>query len=420
MLTLLVIAATAYWYFLGATAVVSRLVPAVMGWRTTVVIGSSMEPALSPGDLIALTRYQAGEGAVGAIITFHDAASDGGLTTHRVVAIGDDGSLMTRGDANSTPDSTQVPESAVVGIARLVSPGGGLPVYWWTTGRSAHLALWLGLSMCALLPLVGADLRVGRRRTKSGLALVVAVLIVGVSLGSNAASAAVYSSSTTNPGNVFEAPSGVPWYEVGTGSCGSTATQLTVTNSVPAGDGVVVQIAIAATTGPGAGAFAATDSSGNTWQLDATSTDANRSSVAVLSSSLTTGLMPGDWIQVTHRAAQATAVRADAFSTLAVSNRVVTSAGASGNATTATVSVTSNTSDTFAIGVLATSNSAAIMPDTNWSTLSVGDVTCTTTMGRVMAWRPVPSPQGVTFAVGFGATERWSNVVVIYRTTWTP
>ena len=51
------------------------------------------------------------EDTVGRVITFDNPGPEGHILTHRVVSIDEDGSLVTKGDANPTPDSSMSPAS---------------------------------------------------------------------------------------------------------------------------------------------------------------------------------------------------------------------------------------------------------------------------------------------------------------------
>lgn len=94
--------------------------PTVFGYSAAVVASGSMEPALSVDDMIlnhTQDRY-----AVGDIITFD---KGGSLTTHRIVAVTDEG-YITQGDANNAADPDPVAPREVVGrvVGRLPGIGG--------------------------------------------------------------------------------------------------------------------------------------------------------------------------------------------------------------------------------------------------------------------------------------------------------
>lgn len=86
------------------------------------VQGGSMEPALTPGDLVVYRRapVDAGEGDV--VLIARDGWPSGVL--HRVVATRVDGAYTTRGDANPTPDRDPVPPARLLGRAVVAVPSG--------------------------------------------------------------------------------------------------------------------------------------------------------------------------------------------------------------------------------------------------------------------------------------------------------
>ncbi len=78
----------------------------VGGWRALSVQTGSMEPAISPGDLVMVHRVAPESLGVGDIITY--ASREGNQTvTHRIVGVINDGGpvrYFTKGDANPAPD----------------------------------------------------------------------------------------------------------------------------------------------------------------------------------------------------------------------------------------------------------------------------------------------------------------------------
>ena len=78
------------------------------------IYSGSMVPAINPGDLIVITP-PIQQLKPGMIITL---SVNGELVTHRLTAIRSDGSLETKGDANSTPDGWETANIQVRGIYR--------------------------------------------------------------------------------------------------------------------------------------------------------------------------------------------------------------------------------------------------------------------------------------------------------------
>ena len=104
----------------GVAAVLIML----LGWSHGVlyVEGGSMEPALSPGDVIVYRRVSPSL-AAGDLVVFQYA---GGLVVHRVVAVMRDGTMRTAGDANESADMTPLEYTAVRGEVVFVLPLGHL------------------------------------------------------------------------------------------------------------------------------------------------------------------------------------------------------------------------------------------------------------------------------------------------------
>jgi signal peptidase I len=122
--------------------------PAAIGWHPTTVSSGSMLPRLHVGDIAVSRPLGATPPTVGSVLLFDDPDHPGRLRLHRFVRIGDDGMLVTRGDANNGDDSSPVALSAVRGIGTLRVPWVALPVVWIREGT------WLPLS-AALLVLLG-------------------------------------------------------------------------------------------------------------------------------------------------------------------------------------------------------------------------------------------------------------------------
>jgi signal peptidase len=128
------------------------LAPMVLGWHTDVVLTGSMQPMLRPGDVVLYQPMPAGRMQPGQIMLVHDPAHPGHLLSHRFVRRLADGQMITRGDANGHDDSTPVPDSSVIGLARIDIPRVGLPVIWWSQGhRGRTVVTAIGLIAAVLL-----------------------------------------------------------------------------------------------------------------------------------------------------------------------------------------------------------------------------------------------------------------------------
>ena len=109
------------WARRGAEALCAVIIVAI-GWTHGVlyVEGGSMEPALSPGDVIVYRRpgvvWQRGD-----LVVFEHS---GTLVVHRVAGKLRDGALRTRGDANESLDVAPVAPDDVRGKVLVVVPAG--------------------------------------------------------------------------------------------------------------------------------------------------------------------------------------------------------------------------------------------------------------------------------------------------------
>jgi signal peptidase len=116
---------------------VLTLAPSVLGWRSDVVLSGSMSPALQPGDVVVSAPV--GQVQVGDVVVVRNPARPGSTLVHRVDSVRADGTITTRGDANTTADSTPVLPNEVLGRGRLRVPDVGLASLWLQEGRWAPL-----------------------------------------------------------------------------------------------------------------------------------------------------------------------------------------------------------------------------------------------------------------------------------------
>ena len=102
------------------------LVPALMGWKFSVVEGGSMEPAISVGEIIAVEPVEPDKIKSGDIISFK--FPDRIPITHRVTEVieSEEGlSFQTKGDANEDPDPYLVASGNLIGRVRFHVAGIG-------------------------------------------------------------------------------------------------------------------------------------------------------------------------------------------------------------------------------------------------------------------------------------------------------
>ncbi|ASN41072.1 signal peptidase I [Arthrobacter sp. 7749] len=233
-LLLACIAARLYLGVLLSLALIAML-PALLGWHSTVVQSGSMEPHISAGDVVLAAEFGATQQVpVGGVVQYTspaEAEPSGVEKTrlHRIVAENPDGTFVTAGDANVEVDSTPLDRGQITGQARLLVPMVGLPGLWLGSGNLAALSWWSLLTLFAVLVAVfgdrptkledednddddkaeedGDDLPPNAhrsRRWKTGAALaIVAVLAALIMATTTAFSSAAFTASTANASNSF-------------------------------------------------------------------------------------------------------------------------------------------------------------------------------------------------------------------------
>lgn len=135
----------------------AQLPVVALGWTADVVQSGSMRPALMPGDVVLYEPLRDRTPAVGQIVLAQDPTRPGHLLTHRVYQVLPNNDLITKGDDNSTPDSTPIRPTALQGVARLRVPWIGLSVQLWRAKRPVPEAIVL-LGLAILLALAALPL----------------------------------------------------------------------------------------------------------------------------------------------------------------------------------------------------------------------------------------------------------------------
>lgn len=162
----------------SAALVIGVVVPTVTGATPYTVLTGSMSPALDPGTLIVVRPVEAGQIAVGDVVTYQLRSGEPEVVTHRVVsvAVRGDGERVfrTRGDANSVVDERWVRAVQLRGRVWYSVPHLGrvstlMPV---DVRRVLVLCAAASLLVYAALMLAGAarEARAGMRRRVEGLA----------------------------------------------------------------------------------------------------------------------------------------------------------------------------------------------------------------------------------------------------------
>ena len=133
------------------------LLPSLLGFETTTVMSASMAPRLQVGDAVVVRDVDAARLSPGQVLLFDDPDVPGRLRMHRMVRMEEDGRIVTRGDANPTPDSATTTVDGVHGAGFLRVPYAGLPSYWIRTGQVLPLAV-----SAAVAAVLLAGVRLGR------------------------------------------------------------------------------------------------------------------------------------------------------------------------------------------------------------------------------------------------------------------
>lgn len=122
---ILVVMVVLVFFTVGARVTPDGL-PKLADYKLMVVLSGSMSPVFEAGDVIVVSGTKSGkEYKKGDIITFKDPEEAARVVTHRVVEVlrdGDTVSYKTKGDANSTPDTSPVPSGHVIGRQELTIP----------------------------------------------------------------------------------------------------------------------------------------------------------------------------------------------------------------------------------------------------------------------------------------------------------
>ena len=134
--------------------------PAIIGWHPTTVMTGSMEPRLTPGDVVVSRPVDPSRLRLGQVVLYDDPDQPGELRLHRIHAVRAGNMLITKGDANPQPDSTPISRSVVHGVAFIRVPYVGLPILWLRDGEWHRLVLLvLALTAVAWLGTIDGSLR---------------------------------------------------------------------------------------------------------------------------------------------------------------------------------------------------------------------------------------------------------------------
>ncbi len=108
--------------------------PAVGAYRIETVLSGSMRPAFAPGDVLVVTPEPTARVRVGQVISYAIPIGDHHVESHRVVRILRGGAhpvILTKGDANGTPDPWRARlTGGTAWRVRAVVPGVGRVLVW--------------------------------------------------------------------------------------------------------------------------------------------------------------------------------------------------------------------------------------------------------------------------------------------------
>ena len=157
------------WAIVVAGAILALLIagPLVVGDHPQTDLSGSMEPTISPGDVVINEEIAPGEAKVGDIVTFRDPQDERKLLTHRVVSIRAAGShlwFVTQGDANNTREHWRVSTDGQIGRVVYTVPWVGHVAVFAKTKLGWLLLIGIPLLLIATEELV----RIWRPRRSAG------------------------------------------------------------------------------------------------------------------------------------------------------------------------------------------------------------------------------------------------------------
>lgn len=150
--------------------------PHLLGYHTATMLTGSMEPMISPGDVVVTVQKPTGQVQVGDVITYNIPIEDHRVETHRVTEVihRSDGTITirTKGDANQGDDPwTAVLSDDTVWEARMVVPELGNAIRILRTPVVQHGFFWAtfgGLLLLGFKVIWGSSVKSGRDPTDDG------------------------------------------------------------------------------------------------------------------------------------------------------------------------------------------------------------------------------------------------------------
>lgn len=188
----------------AALLFISAFVPLLFGLRPAIITSGSMEPRLHVGDVVMINRRDH-HLRVHDVITFD---RHGQSVTHRIAKINEDGTIRTKGDANGSLDSEPVKPSDVTGSVVFVVPVVGIPALHPEIIALFGVLLLAQVSRSAGPALASARMSVRWSPTCDRVAMIAVLSVVATACVGTTLTGAVFTSSTSNPSNSFQARDG--------------------------------------------------------------------------------------------------------------------------------------------------------------------------------------------------------------------
>jgi signal peptidase len=157
---------------IGVILLVTLLLPRFAGATTYVIETGSMRPDLPPGTMVAVKPADPYVVHVGDVITYQLKSGESTVVTHRVIAVGYDGSgqmrWQTQGDANTAVDQAWVQPAQLKGRLWYRVPYLGYVTSFVTQQQRGVLVVLAGIGLggYALLQFRGAWLERRRRELR--------------------------------------------------------------------------------------------------------------------------------------------------------------------------------------------------------------------------------------------------------------
>lgn len=203
-----------------ALALFTVVIPFILGGQSYTVLTGSMRPSLEQGHLIAVRPTPIDDVRVGDIVTYQRHSGQPEVVTHRVVAVGVDGTgeriLTTQGDANNVADAEPVRAVQVRGVLVYAIPWLGWINIWATPAVKSVVVAVIGVLAIGwgVVALVGDAVR--RRRLAAAAAAAI-VIVAGLASGLSAAPSAQAASATpAEHSPLLLSHDGITWTHAGT------------------------------------------------------------------------------------------------------------------------------------------------------------------------------------------------------------